>query len=408
MHNVRTVLAFEVSRTLRKISFWAVTLGVPLFIVAVTALSAVGSISAGERAETASTKEFSYSDASGLIDTALATERQGTKVEDPARAVADVRDGRTAVYIEYPADPSTQPIRIYAQDAGLIENSSYSSLAQDVLRASVQVQLPDQRLEKISAGELTATTVTYRDGKETAGWRAMILPGMFLVLFFMSIVMLGNQLLTITMEEKENRVTEMVLTTIRPTPLIVGKIIAVAVLGLVQAMVFAAPGAVGLFAAWLLFRDDPRLARFTPVLEPGPLILGFLLFVAGFIVFAGVLVCIGSVMPTAKDAGGVFAGVIITLCLPLYALSAVLSDPTGPVSQVLTWFPLTSPITALLRNATGSLPTGQALLVLVILALTGAFFLGLGARLFQTGSIAYDTRLNLRKALARRTPTPEA
>lgn len=401
MYNLRTVLIFEVVRTLKKPAFWAVTLGVPILIVAITVLSALGGMQA-EQLATGSGGEkdsFTYTDTSGLVDGSIATDGGGTRVQDSAAAIAQVRQGASPAHFDYPEDPAAEPIRVYSEDAGIFENARYPGLATRVLQDSVRASLPTPELADILSGGVDTEAVAYRDGAVTAGLRGMIVPGMFLILLFMSIVLLGNQLLTITLEEKENRVTEMVLTTLRPTTLIVGKVVGVVVLGLIQAAVFAAPGLIGLGLAWFVLRDDRRLQQFVPVIEPGPVLIGSLLFLLGFLMFAGLLVCVGSVMPTVKEAGGVYAGVIIAMFFPLYAMSLLLSQPEGLVSRIFTFFPLTAPITALIRNASGTLPVWEAVLVLVVVAVCAAVFLWLGARLFQTGSLAYDSRLNLRKAL---------
>ena len=401
MHNLRTVLIFEVVRTLKKPAFWAVTLGVPVLIVAISLLSAVGGIQAGQLATQAAGEEipFTYTDASGLVDDTIAADEGGTRVQDAAAAVTQVRQGTSPAHFDYPRDPTEQPIEVYSEDAGIFENSKYPGIATRVLQDSVRAALPSPELADIVSGDVDTDAVAYRDGVATAGLRGMIVPGMFLILLFMSIVLLGNQLLTITLEEKENRVTEMVLTTMRPTTLIVGKVVGVVVLGLIQAAVFAAPGLIGLGLAWFVLRDNRDLQQFMPVVEAGPVLIGMLLFLLGFLMFAGLLVCVGSVMPTAKEAGGVYAGVIITMFFPLYAMSLLLSQPEGVVSRIFTFFPLTAPITALIRNASGTLPVWEAIVVLVTVAVCAAVFLWLGARLFQTGSLAYDSRLKLGRTL---------
>ena len=73
----------------------------------------------------------------------------------------------------------------------------------------------------------------------------MVPPLIFLVIFYVLIMLLANQMLNSTLEEKENRVTEMILTTLNPTTLIVGKVIALFAIGLVQMMVFLSPIVVG-------------------------------------------------------------------------------------------------------------------------------------------------------------------
>lgn len=227
--------------------------------------------------------------------------------------------------------------------------------------------------------------------------------------------MLGQQMLNITVEEKENRVTEMILTTLDPRVLIIGKVVAVLLVGIVQGLVLLAT----LMALGLLFPglslsgtpaagpDPTASAEVTAalgldgalVLDPVRITLSAGLFVGGFLLFTGLLVAIGAVMPTAKDAGSAFGAIILGMFLPLYAGAMVINDPTGGLSEFLTWFPLTAPVTALVRNALGVLPVWQAIAVVAVLLASASALLWLGVRLFRQGSISYDKRLSIGKAL---------
>jgi ABC-2 type transport system permease protein len=104
-------------------------------------------------------------------------------------------------------------------------------------------------------------------------------------------------------------------------------------------------------------------------------------------------------MPSAKEAGNTFGLVVLSLFIPLYAGSLLVSDPHGTVSQVFTFFPLTAPVSAMVRNATGGLYWWEALAVLTLLAVSGCVLLALGVRLFRTGSISYTSRVNISRAL---------
>lgn len=185
----------------------------------------------------------------------------------------------------------------------------------------------------------------WADGQLSPGWNAAILPGLFLVLLFMAVVMLGQQMLNITVEEKENRVTEMILTTIHPTTLIVGKVIGVVVVGIVQGAVLLLPMlALGLVPGLIPTPAgaDPEMAQAAlgqASIDLPRVFMGAALFLASFLLFAGLLVAIGAVMPTAKDAGSAFGGVMIAMFLPLYAAPLVMQAPDSLVSQVMTYFP---------------------------------------------------------------------
>ena len=323
-------------------------------------------------------------------------------VADAAAARAAVAAGTAECHVDYPKDPLSQPIDVRGRDLGLFESSRYGAVALAVFRTSVTNRIGDPALARLATAPPDVQLVTYADGSPTPGIAGVIAPGIFLVLFYLAVIMLGNQMLNVTLEEKENRVTEMILTTMNPTTLIVGKVLALVLIGIVQGVVVAIPTAV---VVSLLTGDlGGAAAPGVPVLgsipfDAGAVAVGFALFLLSFLMFTGLLVAIGAVMPSAKEAGNTFGVMIMAMFIPLYAASLLVSDPHGPVSQIFTFFPLTAPVSALLRNATGGLDAWEAALALVILGVFGWLFLTLGVRLFRTGSISYGSRVNILRAL---------
>ncbi|MET4136743.1 ABC-type Na+ efflux pump permease subunit [Pseudarthrobacter sp. PvP090] len=182
------------------------------------------------------------------------------------------------------------------------------------------------------------------------------------------------------LEEKENRVTEMILTTLNPTTLITGKVIALFMIGLVQILVILAP--------------IPGLDLSTISFEPGTIIVGTLLLLDGFTVFTGVLVAIGAVMPTAKDAGTIFGPLMALIFVPFYAISLINSDP-GPHRADHHVLPALGPVTAMLRNGFGTLSPLESTIIIAELFITGFLILRLAIHLFRYGSIHYSSKLSI-------------
>ncbi|POH70861.1 sodium transporter [Cryobacterium zongtaii] len=403
-HNLRTVIGFEVGRTLGKKKFWVITLLVPIAIGIVVGLVTLGNTSSMSNIDAQSDAKltFTYSDASGYVDPAVAAALGGTPVTDDASAIADVKAGEEDAHFVYPADPATTPTQVYGIDKGLFGNGEYEGVATQVLITSAQDQIGDPALTTMAQGDVSVTSTTYTDGEEAAGFMGVIPPLIFLAMFFLTFTLLSNQMLTSTLEEKENRVTEMILTTLNPTALISGKIISVFIVGFVQVLVFLVPVAVGyLFFRTSLNLPEVDLASFT--FDPGQMIVGALLALGGFALFTGTAVAIGAVMPNAKDAGGWFTALIILMIVPLYSVSLVLSDPHSAVVQVFTYFPYSAPITAMLRNAFGSLAGWEAAIVITELFLLSAVVLQLAVRLFRYGSIEYTNRVSFKTVFAGRT-----
>jgi ABC-2 type transport system permease protein len=401
-HNLRTVIGFEVRRALSKKRFWFLTLLLPIAIGIVLALVIFGNTVASNNFDNQSDAEFSftYTDASGFIDPVIAAALAGTVTDGDAEAIAAVRAGGQDAHFAYPADLTTTPIEVYGVDRGLFENGKYVDIARQVLSMSAQDRIGNPMLTVLAVGNVPVSATTFADGKVASGLMGVIPPLIFLVMFFLIFTLLANQMLTSTLEEKENRVTEMILTTLNPNALISGKIISLFIVGLVQALVFLLPVLVGFF----FFRSTlnlPNIDLSSFIVDPAQMIVGALIAIGGFALFTGTTVAIGAVMPTARDAGNIFGALIALMIVPLYAGSLVISDPQNPVVQIFTYFPYSAPITAMLRNAFGSLAGWEAAIVITGLFLLSAVVLRIAARLFRTGSIQYNNRVSLKAVFSR-------
>ncbi|AIY01884.1 ABC transporter, permease protein [Arthrobacter sp. PAMC 25486] len=402
-HNLRTVVEFEFTRTIKKRRFWIATLAIPVLLGIVFALVFASSSATQSRADAQKnqTLSFSYTDASGLIDPKLATAMGGALETDPGSAVERVKEGKLDAFFSIPANPTKEPVQVYGADQGIFKNGTYDAVATQLVVLSAQEKVGSAELTALVQGKFSTETQTFKDGQPSGGLETVVPPLLFLVLFYVVIILLANQMLASTLEEKENRVTEMILTTLNPTTLVVGKVISLFLVGALQAVVFAAPMVLG----YLFFREQLALPDFDLShlqLQPLPMLVGALLFIGGFILFTGVLVGIGAVMPTAKDASMVFGPVMIMMFIPFYIVSMIVSDPGSVIVKIFTYFPFTAPITAMLRNAFGSLSGFSAAVVIVELFVFGFLALRVAVHLFRYGSIEYNRKLSLRTAFSRK------
>ncbi|ROQ40035.1 ABC-2 type transport system permease protein [Frondihabitans sp. PhB188] len=396
-HNLSTVVSFEIGRTLSKRRFWITTLIVPVIIGIVVALIVAANSSTDS--SVASQKDqkfsFSYTDASGIVDPALVQKLGGREAASPTAAIAAVKNGTLDAYFSYPADPAKQATEVYGVDTGVFDNGKYKSVATQVLTLSAQEKVGDTTLTKLVQGDLPVDATTYDSGgRVSAGVAGVIPPLLFLAIFYVVILLLGNQMLTSTLEEKENRVTEMILTTLNPTTLIIGKVISLFVIGIVQMLVFALPVVIG----YLFFRSSLNLPSFDLAnlqLDPWQMIVGALLLIGGFTLFTGTLVAVGAIMPTAKEAGQIFGIMMALIFVPFYAVTLIVSDPSAFIVQVFTWFPYSAPVTGMLRNGFSSLSPVEAIGLIVEQFVLGIIVLRLAVRLFQYGSVEYSKKVSL-------------
>ena len=402
-HNLGTVISFEFFRTITRRRFWLGTLAFPAAIAVILVLTVISNITTNSTADAQKSAQFSiaYTDDSGLITDQAAAMFGAHLVNDRQQGIDGVKEGTTDAYFAFPADTATETVQVYAADQGIFENGKYSAVAQEMISQSVLQKIGSSQLATMAQHAATINVRTFQGATEAGGLNSAIAPLLFILVFYGLIMLLAGQMVNSTLEEKENRVTEMILTTLKPTTLITGKVITLFMIGLLQALVFALPVVIG----YVFFRDAlnlPALDLSHLEFDPVRMIAGFLILLGGFSLYTTTLVAVGAAMPTAKEAGS-FIGVMMALIfVPFYVVGLVVSDPHAVIVEIFTYFPFTAPTTALLRNGLGTLGIIESIIVIAILFICAAAMLRLAVSLFQYGSISYTKKVPLRSILSRK------
>ena len=396
MHNLRTVFSFEVTRTLKKKTFWIMALAMPLLIGGIFGIVFLSNSATQSAVEDMEKQHFSalVLDKSGLISDQAIDLFGFTRTDDRSAGIKSVKTGKVDAFLYYPAD-LTKGAEVFGKDIGIFNNGRYDAVARSLIENSVNTSV-DVNTRTVISGNLSVQPTTYRDGEVFNPLMHMIAPGLFLVLFYFLIAMFGNQAVTSTTEEKENRVIEMLLTTVKSRTVIIGKLFALAVLALIQAALLITPALVG----YILLRETlslPALGLSSLPFDPVRIGTAFVIFTASFILFIGLLVAIGAAVPTAKEAGNVIGIVMTGLFAPLYAASLFISNPESGIVQFLSYFPLTAPIPLLLRNAAGTITWGEVLIGTTILVISAIFVIRVAIRIFQHGALEYSRKLGFKE-----------
>lgn len=395
MHNLGTVFKFETIRVLKKPTFWLMALGFPLMFAALYGIVFWSQITTMQAAKELEKQEFSLAvtDDSKLVRPELLMAAKTKTVESKEAGINDVKNGKIDAYIYFPKDIGKQKVEVYGKDVGLFQNGKYGAVAQSLLSQSVASGVSQAQVA-ILQNKVQLSSTTYLDGKEHGGINEMIAPGLFLVIFFMLITFFGNQMLTSSTEEKENRTVEMLLTMVKTDTLITGKILSLMVLALIQMLVIILPVAAG-YLAFGSKLQLPNMDLSLLVFDPVRIGLALVIFLASFMMFTGMLVTLGAMMPTAKEANQWFGLVIMLIFGPFYGITAFVSFPDSPFVKFLSLFPFTAPIPLLLRNAVGNLPAWEGLLGVALLIVAAVFVLWLAVRIFRYGAMSYDSKLSL-------------
>ena len=400
MDRLLAVTRREYTSIVTKKAFWAVTLLIPTLVVVLGGISALSAKSAkkSEEERLGETKRIAVFDPSGTIEESLIRPPL-ERTTDSDAALADVKAGKLDAVIVYPADLSPEArIVIHARETWITQRQRFEPMAKNLLKDSILHRVGDPGLIAIFNAKLPVDTTTYQDGKPAKHITAFIVPGIFLALFYMLIIMSSNTVLTCMTEEKENRVIEILLTSIRVRDLLLGKLLGLAAVGVTQMGLTLALtiGAAVLLKTKLPFDIDPSKL----VLDPVPIGLAFFYTLAGYLLYATIMAGVGALVPTAREAGGFVAFFLISALSPFYFITALVAEPTGLTAVITSYFPLTAPLVLVLRNALGALSPLEIVTSIVVLIAYIAITFRIAMNLFELGALEYSQRLPIRRLFA--------
>ncbi|MBN2471414.1 MAG: ABC transporter permease [Anaerolineae bacterium] len=204
----------------------------------------------------------------------------------------------------------------------------------------------------------------------------------FAILLAFATFFSGGYLLQSVIEEKESRMLEVILSSIRPLPLLAGKVLASGLLGLVQVIVWGAA------AVFVLSRLGATFANLSDLsVRPDMIFWMLLYFLGGYLLFAGLYAGIGAVSQSMREGPQMVAFFTLPAMLPFYFITIFVENPNATLPVVLSLFPITAPLGMIQRLAVSPVPLGEILLSLALIALAAAAAIWFAARLFRVRTL---------------------
>jgi len=222
---------------------------------------------------------------------------------------------------------------------------------------------------------------------ETMDSNVMILSLVFLGLIFMMIFSSGTMLMQSALQERRDRMAEIVLSSIKPTSLMQGKIIGHFLLALIQ------------IAFWLMISLPAviYLLNFPlfDALQASRLGLIFFFGLGGYMLYSAIYVSIGATMDDMQSAGNTQSLVMVLPIFSILFVAPIIENPEGLVSRFASLFPLSSPLAVVIRSVFVKIPLWELMLSAAILVLSIYLTSRLAAKIFRVGMLMYGKTANM-------------
>ncbi len=320
-------------------------------------------------------------DQAGIIHTLpdwLAENRLVT-YESTAAANAAAESGEiSGYYVIEPDYMKTGDIQYFREDFSPLSGMDASAIITSVIRYNLLDA--DPQLFQAYQNPLTLNTIDLQPEeveRDQSSPLAFYLPYGVTMLFYVLIITSASLMLNSVAKEKENRVMEILMSSIKPHQLLTGKIVGLGVVGLLQMVVWMG-------SAFLMLRLGGNTLNIPPSLQlpPAILIWGVIFFILGYLLYASLMAGVGALVPNVKEATQATFIVILPIIIPLTMVGIIINQPNATLPVILSLIPFTAPNTMMTRLAVGNVPAWQLalsiglmvlMIILTIRAVAGMF-----------------------------------
>ena len=406
MNKTLEVIRFEVMRSLKKPSFWIAAILIPLGFALYIGFAAMVGYNTGEALETAtdtSDMKLGLYDESGYIKeytivNSKAEKQSIEKYTDKEAGIADVKAKKLDIFYHIPSNfAETKKAEVYTKPEERSLISDYTTPLRVALNTTALSNVTPTDVAVIT-GDINFDTTTFDSADDhvvdqSEVFRAIAGPVIALGCFYILMIVLGQRLTAAMVEEKENRISELILTSIKPNTLIVGKIISLMIVGIIQLVVLVVP-------ILILYKIAGNLsilpADFKLSLDALNIAQYLLYLVVAYFLFTAMSVFVGVISPTAKDANSYSSFMVIMVILPIFFINALMGEPSA-LTYFLSYFPPSAPIAIPLRAVFGNLAPWEFWVALGEVLIVGALIAKLDAHIFSRNAIEFTAKINFKK-----------
>ncbi|MBJ7879378.1 ABC transporter permease [Gelidibacter salicanalis] len=425
MNHLPLIIKREYLNKVRNKSFIVMTFLSPIIMIALIAVVAYLSQMSNDKQRT-----ISIVDETGLVGDVFESSEYTTYTLldnlpfDAAKELVKGNNNFGLLYIKKSADTTklVERINFYSDESPSL--SIISGLERHIEKRLSDVKLQNEGvdIEQIRASKTRVNIAQETfEGEKTSkidSYLKLAFGGAAGYLLFMFIIIYGNMIMRSVIEEKTSRIIEIIISSVKPIQLMMGKIIGTSLAGVTQFVIWIILGGVllsvvsAIFGVDLMQIQSPQQEMINQAMTASDaqnmaqeLITGFInlpilnlcvaflfFFIGGYLLYSSLYAAIGAAVDNETDTQQFMMPIIMPLVLAVYVgVFTVIEDPHGTVSTVFSFIPFTSPVVMLMRIPFG-VPIWQQLLSFAILVCTFVFTVWFAAKIYRVGILMYGKK----------------
>ncbi len=389
MKKWRIIAKHEYITNIKRKEFLFVTFGLPLFFFAIIGISFL-LMGIGPQSEE---NKIGYIDRTGLFDSSNLT-----KYTDEELARKDLLDNKITNYFVIPGNyTATGKIIIYSSRKDFANNMKIEGQINDFLIDNLLKNEPSDIIQRVKKPiDSEYFTLNEKGPKsEDSGFTILIIPLAFSMLFTLSIFASSGFLLQSVIEEKENKIMEIILSSVSHEELLKGKIIGLGALGLTQVLIYLV-----LAAVIILINPLALLLIVSQIHISIPLLVAAIVyFLMGYLVFASIMAGVGAVATTTREGQQIATIFSLAGAFPMMFSQFIFSNPNEGLAIALSIFPLTSPIAMIMRLSITDVPLYELMISILVLAVSTFSIQEISARIFRASLLMYGKKPTIKELI---------
>lgn len=408
MNKTRTVFIYEFLNILRSRSFLLTLVLIPLAgLVVILVISGLQNNNQTSQlsdlvAPAQSVSRVGLIDRSGIV-VSIPQDYSGyvQRFSDLESAQSAVEEGEISGYYLIPADYlSSGQVDFYRPDFDPIAGFENAQILNQILQKNLLRDNPQLLARLEQPLQLTEQYLSAEPQRDPNSELTFFLPYGITIMFYMLILGSSSTMLSSITNEKQNRVMEMLLTSMSPTQMLTGKILALGLIGLLQTTFWSLSG-------FMLLRLSGRTFNLPVEFEIplSVLLWGILFFLLGYAMYASLMAGLGAMVPNLREGSQATFIVIMPLIIPMFFVTTLIGQPNGTLSVIFSLFPLTSPVAMMTRLAAVNVPFWQPLVAALLQAGTAFFIIRSISGMFRAQNLltgqSFNYRLFFRALLGR-------